>query len=135
MQPYTGATRYVQNSDGLIAKHLETWDTSIADVFISALAQPPPLPSPLAPKPWRVCVCSVCRQHNAPVTVSCPLLQQGTNVSRSRLLIRSVFGTVPLQSSQQPDQYYSFHMQRKIVYFAGVFFKGFGAPPAPPVTT
>jgi len=35
IKPYTGATRYVQNSDGLIAKHLETWDTSIADVFIS----------------------------------------------------------------------------------------------------
>ena len=40
-QPYTGITRYVQNADGLIAKHLETWDTSIADVFISALGPCP----------------------------------------------------------------------------------------------
>lgn len=35
IKPYTGVTRYVQNSDGLIAKHLETWDTSIIDVFLS----------------------------------------------------------------------------------------------------
>ncbi len=41
-QPYTGVTRYVQNADGLISKHLETWDTSIADVFISALGPRPP---------------------------------------------------------------------------------------------
>lgn len=35
IKPYTGVTRYVQNSDGLISKHLETWDTSIIDVFLS----------------------------------------------------------------------------------------------------
>lgn len=35
IKPYTGVTHYVQDSDGLISKHLETWDTSIIDVFLS----------------------------------------------------------------------------------------------------
>lgn len=64
-QPYTGVTRYVQNSDGLIFKHLETWDTSIIDVFLSessTCSSPPYLHvmlfmcAILVPLHWPVCL-------------------------------------------------------------------------------
>ncbi len=35
LKPYTGSTKYIINSDGLIEKQIETWDISVLDAFIS----------------------------------------------------------------------------------------------------
>lgn len=37
IKPYTGTTKYVTNSSGLICQHLEEWDISALDAFISVL--------------------------------------------------------------------------------------------------
>jgi hypothetical protein len=35
IKPYTGTTTYTLNPDGLIASHVETWDISTVDAFVS----------------------------------------------------------------------------------------------------
>ncbi|CAG9465351.1 unnamed protein product [Pedinophyceae sp. YPF-701] len=35
IKPYTGFTRYYIDDDGLIYNHVEGWDTSLVDVFVS----------------------------------------------------------------------------------------------------
>ena len=47
IKPYTGTTKYVTNESGLICQHLEQWDISAFDAFVSVLfpkfgAQPAP---------------------------------------------------------------------------------------------
>lgn len=37
IKPYTGTTKYVTNKSGLICKHLEEWDISALDAFVSVL--------------------------------------------------------------------------------------------------
>ncbi|KAL3140305.1 hypothetical protein ABBQ38_004570 [Trebouxia sp. C0009 RCD-2024] len=37
IKPYTGTTKYVTNDSGLICKHLEEWDISALDAFVSVL--------------------------------------------------------------------------------------------------
>ncbi|KAK9810415.1 hypothetical protein WJX72_010329 [[Myrmecia] bisecta] len=37
IKPYTGHTRYITNSEGLIQSHLEDWDISALDAFVSVL--------------------------------------------------------------------------------------------------
>ena len=37
IKPYTGTTKYVTNSSGLICQHLEEWDISALDAFVSVL--------------------------------------------------------------------------------------------------
>lgn len=47
LKPYTGSTTYKINSDGLIYEHLEDWDISALDAFISILL--PSFGAPAAP--------------------------------------------------------------------------------------
>ena len=48
IKPYTGTTKYVTNKIGLICQHLEEWDISAFDAFVSVLfpnfGAPPALP-------------------------------------------------------------------------------------------
>ena len=37
IKPYTGTTKYVTNHSGLICQHLEEWDISALDAFVSVL--------------------------------------------------------------------------------------------------
>ena len=37
IKPYTGTTKYVTDDSGLICKHLEEWDISALDAFVSVL--------------------------------------------------------------------------------------------------
>lgn len=37
IKPYTGITKYVTNNSGLICQHLEEWDISALDAFVSVL--------------------------------------------------------------------------------------------------
>lgn len=37
IKPYTGTTKYTTNQSGLICKHLEEWDISAFDAFVSVL--------------------------------------------------------------------------------------------------
>ena len=37
IKPYTGTTKYVTNNSGLICQHLEEWDISALDAFVSVL--------------------------------------------------------------------------------------------------
>ena len=37
IKPYTGTTRYITNSSGLVSQHLEEWDISALDAFVSVL--------------------------------------------------------------------------------------------------
>ena len=37
IKPYTGATKYVISNDGLVEQHIETWDISALDAFVSLI--------------------------------------------------------------------------------------------------
>jgi len=47
IKPYTGTTKYVTNKAGLICQHLEQWDISAFDAFVSVLF--PNFGAPAAP--------------------------------------------------------------------------------------
>ena len=54
VKPWTGTTRYVVNSEGLVQQHLEEWDIGVADAFFSTLFPAlqigaPPSPPSLVP--------------------------------------------------------------------------------------
>ena len=37
IKPYTGSTKYVISNDGLVEQHIETWDISALDAFVSLI--------------------------------------------------------------------------------------------------
>ena len=47
LKPYTGSTMYRINSQGLIAEHIEEWDISALDAFVSIFL--PSFGAPAAP--------------------------------------------------------------------------------------
>ena len=53
LKPYTGSTRYSTNAEGLVYEHVEEWDISALDAFVSILfpsfgADPaPPVDNPV----------------------------------------------------------------------------------------
>ena len=47
IKPYTGSTKYVINDQGLIQQHIESWDISTLDAFLSIFV--PSFGAPPAP--------------------------------------------------------------------------------------